>query len=128
MTTSSATTLIQLTVLGEPVAKARPRLGVRGHTYTPRRTVHGEEKVLSYLKAWYPALRPAEGCFSVSVDCYFKGAPKVDVDNLLKLVLDALNRRVWHDDSAVVQAYVRKHLRCPAPRTEITVHQLHEAA
>lgn len=121
-------TLIKLTIPGDPVPKARPRLSLRGGVYTPPQTRHAEARLLSHLKANYPALQPAVGQFSVSVDAYFKGAPKIDLDNVLKLVLDALNKRVWHDDVAVIQIWARKHLHSTVPRTEITVHQLHEAS
>ena len=124
---SYSRTVVQLVIPGDPVPKARPRLGARGYTYTPRRTAEAEQRLVGYLKASYPALRPVEGQFSVSVDYHFRGAPRCDLDNLLKLVLDAFNRRVWPDDAAVMQVWARKHLHSPAPRTEITVHQLHEA-
>lgn len=124
--TSYSRTVVQLVIPGDPVPKARPRLGVQKRVYTPRRTVEAQERLLSHLKANYPALRPVEGHFSVSVDCFFKSAPKVDLDNVVKLVLDALNTRVWHDDVAVMQIWARKHLHNAFPRTEITVHQMHQ--
>lgn len=122
-----STTLIKLVIPGPAVPKARPRLGLHGNVYTPRRTLEGEARLLGYLKASYPSLRPAGGFFSVSLDYHLKGEPKVDLDNLIKLVMDAFNKRVWADDSMVTQLWARKHLHSRAPRTEITIHQLHTA-
>jgi Holliday junction resolvase RusA-like endonuclease len=112
--------LVHVVVAGEPVAKARPRV-VRTGAYTPRKTLDAEARLLGHLKVQYPRLRPATGLLSVSVETWHKGAPRVDVDNLLKLVLDAFNRVVWVDDSQVVEAHVRKHVRSSLPRTDIHV-------
>ena len=117
--------LVHVVVPGEPVAKARPRV-VRTGAYTPRKTLEAEGRLLGYLKAGYPRLRPATGLVSVSVECWFKGKPRVDVDNLLKLVLDGFNRVVWVDDSQVVEAHVRKHVLSRLPRTDIHVWQVGE--
>jgi len=117
--------LVHLVVPGEPVAKARPRV-VRTGVYTPARTREQEARLLGYLKAAYPRLQPVTSSLSVSVECFFKGQPRVDVDNLLKLVLDAFNRRVWADDSQVVEAHVRKHVKCTLPRTDVHVWQIAE--
>lgn len=117
--------LVQVIVPGEPVAKARPRV-VRTGAYTPRKTREGQARLLGYLKAQYPRLQPATGLLSVSVECWFKGQPRVDVDNLLKLVLDSFNRVVWIDDSQVVEALVCKYTRSRLPRTEVHVWQVGE--
>jgi Holliday junction resolvase RusA-like endonuclease len=125
MTTAltGATLLVHLIVPGEPCPKARPRLAPKGHTYTPRRTTEHEAKVLAYLKVQYPRLVPVEGALSVSCDFYLSTARTVDIDNLLKLPLDSMNRVVWKDDSQIVEVYARKHLS-GIPRTEISVYVL----
>lgn len=115
--------LVHLIVPGEPVPKARPRV-VRTGAYTAPRTRDQEIRLLGYLKAQYPRLRPDRSLLSVSVECWFKGTRKADVDNLLKLVLDAFNRIVWDDDAQVVEALVRKHANSSLPRTEVHVWAL----
>ncbi len=84
-------------VPGDPVPKERPRV-VNGYSYTPQRTVDAEEEVASHLREL--------GLFSgnVAVICVFVRSTRrrVDVDNLLKTVLDAGNRaKIWDDDSQV---------------------------
>ncbi len=119
---TGATLLVHLIVSGEPVPKARPRV-VRTGTYTPTRTKDAEQRILHYLKVAYPHLTPTEGAVSVSCDFYMSTARRTDLDNLLKLVLDAGNHVIWRDDSQIVESYARKHLS-GIPRTEISVHVL----
>jgi len=47
---------------------------------------------------------------------------KIDCDNGAKLILDAGNQTLWHDDSQIVSLYVKKHFcNDGKPRTEILV-------
>ena len=115
--------MITLTVPGQPVSKARPRLG-HGHTYTPRKTKDAEGRVAAYLKASYPHVRPTGyGQFAVYLAFYLKGAPRLDIDNLLKLILDSLNGRVWLDDNQVAVVHAQKYLHADSPRTEVSIEQ-----
>jgi len=113
---------VQLVVPGNPVPKARPRLGAHRNVYTPRRTLEAEARLLGYLKAAYPRLRPATGPCAVALSFYLKTDRRVDADNLTKLVLDACNRRVWLDDSQVTDVRVQKFTRAAVPRTELSVY------
>jgi len=44
---------------------------------------------------------------------------RVDLDNLAKIPLDALNELAWEDDSQIVSLIASKHLDRDNPRTEI---------
>lgn len=112
---------VSLIIPGEPVPKARPRLG-KGHAFTPRRTIEAQSRLLGYLKAAYPRLRPATGPCALAVTFYLKTDRRVDVDNLTKLVMDVGNRRIWLDDSQVSDVRVQKFTRAAVPRTEISVY------
>lgn len=47
---------------------------------------------------------------------------KIDVDNAAKLILDAGNQTLWHDDSQIVSLYVKKvFCNDGKPRTEIKI-------
>jgi Holliday junction resolvase RusA-like endonuclease len=85
--------------------------------------VEQEAKVLAYLKVQYPRLVPVEGALSVSTDFYLSTTRTVDLDNLQKLIWDALQGVVFRNDSQIVESYARKHLS-GIPRTEISVHVL----
>jgi Holliday junction resolvase RusA-like endonuclease len=81
---------------GEPASKARARV-VKRHAYTPKKTV-AAQRALAYRMAGH-AYRG-----NVAVACLFyrSNRQRIDVDNLLKLVLDAAtDAGLWKDDSQV---------------------------
>ena len=47
-----------------------------------------------------------------------------DTDNLVKLVLDALNRVIWRDDAQVCAIRADKRYTTTAPRTEVQVREM----
>lgn len=109
----------------KPTGKERPRFTVQGgrvHTYTPQKTKDAEAEIsAAYLMA---GGKRYEGPVMVGVTAVYKvpkNTPKnkreemlegkvkpktkPDIDNVVKLVLDALNGVAYIDDSQVV--YVR---------------------
>ena len=119
---SLATGLIHLTIPGQPIAKARPRLGRYGNTYTPPKTAEAEGTIRRlFLAAGYRVNADAGASFCIVLKCYFKGKPISDVDNLLKLFMDAFNGIIWRDDRQVVRAVVEKYWGDPNPRTEARI-------
>lgn len=133
-------------VPGEPAGKGRPKFARRGrhvHVYTDDATKAAEARV---LKAWEDAgAVRLEGPIRVDVRLiverrdghYLKGGDlsaegrrwplptnrKPDVDNALKLALDALNGAAWGDDVQVIGAAVARAWGSPA-RTEIAAHEV----
>jgi len=103
----------------EPVAKGRPRMGKWG-AYTPKKTEDAE----MYIRNWVAAHHTLHGQlpYPLSMDItFFCSATKAgyhvkrpDVDNFLKLLLDALgpnNQRpglLYLDDAQVCDIHVRK--------------------
>lgn len=121
------TDTIEITLLGPPLAKGRPRfVKATGRTYTPERTLNYESR-LAHAAADVMAERPLlEGPLSVEVlirmpipeskprkwkEAALAGSvyptKKPDVDNFAKM-LDALNLIVWSDDSQIVELRVVK--------------------
>lgn len=110
------------------VGKARPRVTSHG-TYTPRSTSDAEDEVVTAFRDAVKSRRyfePApKGCpvgvwISITRAMpesrprglqYEQDTFKPDVDNIAKLVLDALNGEAWADDSQVVELAVRKTVR-----------------
>lgn len=114
---------MRLTIPGEPVSKGRPRVTSHG-TYTPEKTKTAEEEVGWALKlAWKK--EPSTSDFMVGMEFHVKGKRRWDLDNLMKLVLDAGNKIVWKDDSQVIELHGYLIRSSTNPRTEIVVKENH---
>jgi Holliday junction resolvase RusA-like endonuclease len=110
--------MIQFFVPTRPKGKARARVTRHG-TFTPKTTVDAEQEFILTAKDFKPEQRMT-GPISVTLGFYmpcqahmskknkqaiqFKPhTVKPDIDNLVKLVLDALTKaEFWKDDSQVV--------------------------
>ena len=111
--------LAKFEVPGEPVPKARPRLGPRGNTYTPVKTRDAENRVRDHLFVSNPRLRPVEGLVGLKMHFYLGGLGRADLDNLIKLILDSLNQALFADDSQVVKLEAELTTFDSRPRSEI---------
>lgn len=109
-------------VPGEVRGKGRPRFTKTGHTYTDSETKAYEQKIIAYYRKALGGFRWPDGAFiSVKVTAHYpipKSATKAavaamqsgkmlptrkpDIDNVLKIVLDALNGVAYKDDARVV--------------------------
>lgn len=119
---------IELTVLGEPKGKGRPKFNRHtGSAYTPTPTIRAEQRIQT---EWIHAGRPRlEGAVSLTIEIVLarpKGHWKTDgslsapgsrsplplktpdADNALKLVCDALNGLAYDDDRQIVDMHARK--------------------
>ena len=111
----------------EPVGKGRPRFTRDGHAYTPERTRRFEAAVrfaaLDFMKRMGAGRIPATVPISVHVVACFgipvswpkrkkasaaEQIPRIDVDNILKAVLDGMNGILFEDDRQVVKAIAEK--------------------
>lgn len=120
--------MLALTVPVEPRPLARPRV-VKGHTYTPKESEAHKRLVAFHVKrAMAQRARgvfPLRGPLLVKLDFFLGDRRRVDVDNLAKMVLDALTlARVWEDDSQVVVLAAHKYAPSASPRTWITVEHV----
>jgi Holliday junction resolvase RusA-like endonuclease len=105
---SAGETYIAFEVPVEPVPKARPRYGLRGRMYTPRRTAVFEKMVAVY--ALSACLREGKGVLTepVWVAIVARGLRRnADLDNVIKSVLDAMRGIVYVDDKLVRGIYAR---------------------
>lgn len=91
----------KFTVYGKVRGKGRPRFG-RGHTYTPKTTVEYEDLI---SKSFLTSKRiKHEGAVGVDIEIYCKKLiSKPDIDNSIKILMDALNGFAYIDDSQVVK-------------------------
>ena len=115
-------------VPGEVVGKGRPRLNTyTGHVYTPGKTKDYETLVEQYFKVKYPRVEPFEGRVSIEIKAYLKipknmtkkdlkkveegllsPTKKPDIDNIVKVILDALNKMAFKDDIQITKLLVEK--------------------
>ena len=128
--------MYQFEVLGEPIGKARPRV-TRWGAYTPQKTTDYENLIRSAYKGEYHT-----GYLQVDVVAYFKvpksvsrkkrlqmldreikPAKKPDIDNVLKIVLDSLNKVAYKDDAQVISASIAKYYS-DNPRLEIAIGEV----
>ena len=115
-------------VTGEIVGKARPRMNTyTGKAYTPTKTKNYEYLVKQSFLLKYPNAEVLEGRASVSILALFQvpkstskknsekmlnkqisPTKKPDIDNIVKIVLDALNKLAYKDDTQVVDLNIAK--------------------
>ena len=114
---------------GKPQGKQRPRFSRISKTvYTPTKTAKYEKQIAkAYTDAGGKCI-PADCYVSVSVSAFFpipksyskkkredclerilRPDKKPDMDNILKVVLDALNKVAYEDDKQVVELIGRKY-------------------
>lgn len=119
---------MEFIVEGDPQGKERPRFSRKsGTVYTPSKTAKYEKEIRqAYISAGGKMI-PAGSYVTVAVDAYFKipksyikgkrlaceyniNRPdkKPDIDNILKVVLDALNKVAYEDDKKVIEVICRK--------------------
>lgn len=114
---------------GKPQGKQRPRFSRISKTvYTPNKTVKYEKQIAKAYTDSGGKCIPADGYVSVNVSAFFpvpksyskkkredclerrlRPDKKPDMDNILKVVLDALNKVAYEDDKQVVELIGRKY-------------------
>lgn len=136
--------MIKFTIIGEPKGKGRPRFRSRGkfvQTYTDDATINYENLVkMSYLnsnKVSYLNDKP----LWCHIDVYqsipkstskkkteqmligeIRPTKKPDIDNIVKSILDALNKVAFNDDTQIVDLQCRKFYS-NVPRVEVTIDE-----
>lgn len=65
--------------------------------------------------------KPIEGTCRVELDLTFPTKRKNDIDNYCKAILDALNRKVYVDDSQIIELLIRKHYEKNQPKIKIKI-------
>lgn len=130
--------MITFTIPGKPFAKQRPRATRQGRVYTPQATVSFERQVGQIAMPHFP--EPLTGPVKVTVLASFEppqswskkktaehlNRPHIqrpDGDNLIKAVLDGLNRIAFADDAQVYEQTVRK-VWGPAARTVVHIEAI----
>lgn len=120
--------IYEFEVIGDIKGKARPRVNTyTGIAYTPTPTKDYENLIKQYFKIKYPRYEPFEGRVKIKIIAYIEipknmtkkdkelvqaGAlsptKKPDIDNIVKIVLDALNKMAFKDDNQITKLEVEK--------------------
>lgn len=131
---------ISISILGEPLGKARPRVTRRGIVYTPLKTVNYETLIKELFIIKYPDFRPLDGPVSMEVFAWMKmpkkskkktiametgeiqPTKKPDISNILKSIEDALNTVAFLDDKQIVELRIEKRYSI-RPRIDLTIKE-----
>lgn len=113
---------------GEPIAKVsngKPRSGARSGRLCAAGTMEQHKQAIAALVAPAVAGKPdSEWAFGVRAVFYVQTHQRKDVDNMLKVVVDALKRLVFDDDCQVKEMMGWSLLDCENPRTEFLVYRI----
>lgn len=133
--------IINFTVPGRPVPMARPRV-VHNHAYTPKRCSDYQDEVSAAAILAMHGRKMLTGAVVCRCVFYFeppKSTPKkriadmlgagytmkIDTDNLLKSVTDAISGIVYEDDKQIVIIHGEKRYGYPA-RAEVVISEENE--
>lgn len=118
--------LIDISVPIDPVPASRPRVTGKGWSYYPKPYTRFKSEFRKTVERMM--IRKMAGSLMVSLMVYVRKpkttkltAPKPDVDNYAKAVLDGLNGVAWCDDSQVTDLSVSKRWTDGEPRIDILV-------
>ena len=120
--------MFEFEIPGEIVGKGRPRMNTyTGKAYTPTKTKTYEYSVRQWFVLKYPRFEILQNRVKVTIKAYFdipkstskknrakmlageiSPTKKPDVDNIVKIILDALNKFAFKDDTQVVELIVEK--------------------
>lgn len=131
---------VQFTIDGKPQGKGRPRLSY-GRVKTPEQTVMYE----NYIKLLYKSSikKYFEGPIRLIIKAYYPIAKsdskkkkeqklngeirpfniKPDIDNVVKVICDALNEIAYKDDTQIVELGTSKYFS-DKPRVEVTIENI----
>ena len=144
---------VDLTILGEPMGKQRPRYSNYGgfvRTYTPQKTINYEsliaheynekygklmfdrdEPIIAYIYAYFPLTKGDYGKKGLNKQGREKMSKvfctkHLDLDNIIKIVLDALNSICFYDDKQIVSIITYKKWTTETPKVEISLDSIGE--
>ena len=120
--------IYEFEVPGKVIGKGRPRLNsYTGVVYTPTKTKDYESLVEQYFLLKYPRFKTLEGRIKVSIIAYFSipkatkksdinemlennisPTKKPDIDNIVKAILDSMNKFAFKDDNQITKLEVEK--------------------
>lgn len=132
-------------VPGKPMGKQRPKATSRGRytkVYTPKETISYENLVIAMFRQTYPNAKPLEGEVRGFIRAFYpiplstskkrkqamldgsiRPQVKPDLDNIEKIIYDALNGIAYTDDSHITEMSISKHYS-DSPRVEVIIKEV----
>ena len=134
--------MYEFEMIGSIVGKARPRMNTKtGKAYTPTNTKNYEYFLRQWFIRKYPNFKPIDGRVKVSIIAYFEvpkstskkketemlsnnisPTKKPDIDNIIKIVLDGINKFAFKDDTQVIKLGVEKKY-AETPRIYVKIEE-----
>ena len=134
---------VKFTVWGEPKGKGRPRFAKIGRAFTPKQTVNYETLIrIEYglqtkgfrfsddamlgmiILAYYPISKSgSKKLREKKRNNVIRPTIKPDMDNIVKIVADALNKIAYYDDTQIVDCQVSKFFS-DNPRIEVEIKEI----
>ncbi len=116
ITITETNTVIEFFIEGRPVGKERPRVVSKGghaFAFTPRKTKDYEKYISACALQARNAQRifqPLEGAVTVKMQVTFANHVHPDLDNVIKAVLDGMNKIIYCDDKQVERLECTKRI------------------
>lgn len=131
-------------VYGEPKGKGRPRFNTKtGHAITPKDTVNYETLVhMEYLNQCGGMKFSDDAMLDMRIKAYYsipkskskklqarmlegivRPTKKPDMDNVVKIIADSLNKVAYRDDTQIVDCQCRKFYS-DTPRVEVRILEI----
>lgn len=135
---------VKFTILGEPKGKGRPRfVRATGRAITPTDTVNYETLVrMEYMAQCSNQRFSDDAMLDMRIKAYYsipqskskkvkaqmsaneiRPKKKPDMDNVVKIIADALNQVAYKDDTQIVDCQCRKFYS-EQPRVEVTIKEI----
>jgi len=112
--------MFKLTIKGNPVSVNALYVGRR---YISDRGQSIKEDYYYQIKGQWKS-KPLAKRLNLTLEAYFGSERRFDIDNVCKVVLDALNGIVWVDDNLVDELHVFRKFDKENPRVEIIIKEL----
>lgn len=120
--------IYEFEVPGKIIGKGRPRLNTySGVVYTPTKTKDYETLIEQYFLFKYPKINMLEGRIKVIITAYvaipkatkksdiekmlnneISPTKKPDIDNIVKVILDSMNKFAFKDDNQITKLEIEK--------------------
>ena len=116
--------IVTFDVLGEPRPKQSFRYSSKGGGYTSPNIKAWQETVAWQAKTAVQGSEYMTGNLEVSMIFRLGNKRRVDLDNLSKAVLDAMNEIVYKDDNVVVKLILNKMVVKENPGVSVIIKHL----
>ena len=83
-----------------------------------------EQKILQYFDSQDEEINMLEGKLKLTVSFYLKGRRSIDLDNLLKALLDGCENILYENDKMIYEIHAEKFNNCDSVKTVICIEQI----